>query len=100
MFPLARIRVVDDSMRPALTPGDYVVVNRWAYRFRDPREGDVVLLRSPEGPRFLVKRVVNVVDREKVFVIGDNLERSRDSRHFGPVHRSAIIGRVWVTAKP
>ncbi|HEY7588065.1 MAG TPA: nickel-type superoxide dismutase maturation protease [Thermoplasmata archaeon] len=100
MWPLARFRVDDDSMRPTLSPGDYVFVNRWAYLVREPRPGDVVVVRSPEAQKtVLVKRIAQVVDREKVFLIGDNLNRSRDSRHFGPVHRSAIVGRVWVTAK-
>lgn len=29
------------------------------------------------------------------FVMGDNREESRDSRVFGPVHRSQITGRVF-----
>ena len=28
-------------------------------------------------------------------VLGDNRDDSRDSRAFGPVHRSFIVGRVW-----
>ncbi|HEX9340290.1 MAG TPA: nickel-type superoxide dismutase maturation protease [Thermoplasmata archaeon] len=100
MLPLGRFRVEDDSMRPTLEPGDFVLVNRWAYRFRKPAEGDVVVLRSPEGPNFLIKRIANVVDATKVFVVGDNPQGSRDSRHFGPVDRRALLGKVWLTARP
>ncbi len=101
MFPLARFRVADDSMRPALAPGDYVLVNRWAYRRRAPAVGDVVVLHDPEVPdRFLVKRVSTLADHERFFVVGDNTETSRDSRHFGPVSRAAIMGRIWLRAKP
>jgi len=101
MFPLARFRVDDESMRPTLSPGDYVFVNRWAYLVREPKEGDIVVFRSPEAHGLLlIKRVVRVVDRERVFVLGDNPDRSRDSRHFGPVPRRAIVGRVWTIAKP
>ena len=28
MFPFTRFRVEDESMRPTLEPGDYVLVNR------------------------------------------------------------------------
>src|SRR5207245_11432439 len=44
MFPLRRFRVEDDSMRPELATGDYVLVNHWAYRFRSPAKGDIVVV--------------------------------------------------------
>jgi signal peptidase I len=34
------------------------------------------------------------------FVLGDNRHRSIDSRTFGPIDRSRIIGRVWVRYLP
>ncbi len=97
MFPLRRFRVEDDSMRPALEPGDYVLVNRWAYKFRPPARGDLVVLRDPEVPqRFLVKRVFNVPHAGGIHVVGDNVDRSRDSRAFGPIALREIVGKVWI----
>jgi len=32
--------------------------------------------------------------------MGDNRDESLDSRSFGPIDRSAIIGRVWVRGLP
>ncbi len=97
MFPLCRFRVEDDSMRPALEPGDYVLVNRWAYKFRPPAKGDLVVVRDPETPqRFLVKRVSDVPDAGQIRVAGDNVDRSRDSRVFGPVALREIVGKVWI----
>jgi signal peptidase I len=34
------------------------------------------------------------------YVMGDNRAASFDSRRFGPIDRSALIGRVWVRAWP
>lgn len=37
---------------------------------------------------------------DEYFVMGDNRLQSLDSRYFGPVKQSAIIGRVWVRGYP
>lgn len=95
MFPIARFRVDDRSMEPTLAPGDYVLVNRWAYRRHDPANGDLVIVRDPEVPaRYLVKRIADM-SVSGAYVVGDNSALSRDSRAFGPVPRELIVGRVW-----
>ena len=100
MLPLARFRVDDNSMEPTLHPGDYVLVNRWAYRRKDPEPGDVVVLRNPEVPgQFLVKRVMSGDRITGFFVLGDNAAHSRDSRAFGMVPRHLIVGKVRYTAR-
>ncbi len=99
MFPLARFRVDDHSMEPALHPGDYVLVNRWAYRRADPQAGDVVVLRNPEAhEQFLVKRVMSGDRETGLFVLGDNDTHSRDSRQFGMVPLHLIVGKVRLRA--
>ncbi len=82
-------------MEPTLRPGDYVLVNRWAYRRRPPSAGDVIVLRNPEAPsQFLVKRVMSGDPVAGFFVLGDNMAHSRDSRAFGMVPRHLIVGKV------
>ncbi len=79
-------------MRPALEPGDRLLV----VRGRRPRPGDVVAVAEPrEGGRLVVKRVAEV-DGAGVTVLGDNAGASTDSRHYGPVAPGAVRGRaVW-----
>ena len=100
MFPFRRFRVEDESMRPTLEPGDYVLVNRWAYRFRPPSAGDLVVVSDPESSeRFLVKRVFDAVGPTQIRLAGDNELLSRDSRAFGPVPVERIVGKVWLRLK-
>ena len=100
MFPFTRFRVEDESMRPTLEPGDYVLVNRWAYRFQSPKRGDLVVVRDPEAlDRFLVKRVSDATGPTEVRLAGDNRIASRDSRAFGPVPLERIVGKVWIRLK-
>jgi signal peptidase I len=100
MFPFRRFRVADESMRPTLEPGDYVLVNRWAYRNRPPARGDLVVVRDPQVPdRFLVKRVADAASPTQIQLAGDNEFLSRDSRTFGPVSMDRIVGKVWLRLK-
>jgi signal peptidase I len=101
--PVSRYIVDGTSMEPAFRAGDRVLVSRLAYRRRDPRAGEVVVLRDPErAGHVLLKRVAvapdggDVVAASGVFVLGDNAAESRDSRAFGAVALGAIIGRAWV----
>jgi nickel-type superoxide dismutase maturation protease len=90
LLPLRRFRVADTSMQPALQPGEHVLVATWL----GPRVGDIVVLHDPEWSlTYTVKRVVGVTSNG-LDVRGDNVNVSRDSRHFGSVPRRLVIGRV------
>jgi signal peptidase I len=42
-----------------------------------------------------------VLGPDEYFVLGDNSSASLDSRHFGPIRRDSIIGRVnWIYWPP
>ena len=43
----ARIRVDGSSMEPSLQTGEFVIVNRLAYKLGDPEHGDVVVFHFP-----------------------------------------------------
>jgi phage repressor protein C with HTH and peptisase S24 domain len=90
--------VEDWSMAPTYVPGDQIRVDTRAYAHKEPVPGDVVVINDPEKRgRKLIKRVEKAMHkggRSLVFLIGDNELRSRDSRQFGPVAISEIIGRV------
>ena len=93
---LERVRISGASMEPALRDGDRVLVSRLVYWLRPPRPGDVGLARVAAVPGGLtVKRVVALCDDGRLVLQGDNLAFSTDSRHFGPVPRHAVLGRVW-----
>jgi type IV secretory pathway protease TraF len=92
-------------MVPTLLPGDRVLIWRGLGPLRPPiRKGDLVAVVDPRAPdpggaggvsreRLMVKRVVDVLGGA-VNVQGDNQAASTDSRHFGPVSRAALRGRV------
>jgi nickel-type superoxide dismutase maturation protease len=92
----SRVEVHGPSMLPTLDEGERLLVRR----ARRVRPGDLAVLNDPEMPaRLIVKRVVAVRGRQ-TDVAGDNPATSRDSRAFGPVDRSAIVGVAWYRYHP
>lgn len=72
-FFFAPFRIPTGSMRPTLMEGDRILVNKIIYGVRvpfttwrlippvkEPRRGDLVVFRSPDGQRDFIKRLVAV----------------------------------------
>jgi nickel-type superoxide dismutase maturation protease len=92
-----RVEVVGDSMAPALMAGDRLVVLRAPCVVQPwPPPGTVVAVRDPREPsRILVKRVARADRRTGTLEVrGDAPHASTDSRTFGPVARSDLVGRA------
>ncbi len=97
LLPFGRYEVEGESMTPTFGAGQRVFVNRLAYWFREPKPGDLVVVRDPrDGARLLLKRIDREADGGWL-VLGDNPAASTDSRAFGPVKKSLIVGKVWGT---
>jgi len=90
-----RFAISGRSMLPTLSPGDWVLVDEFAYHSALPRRGHVVVAADPREPeRHLVKRVTSVDLHGAVRLEGDNADESTDSREFGAVPASNLKGRV------
>lgn len=87
-FPIQRFTVSGNSMLPTLKPGQDVLVWCW---FVSPKVGDIVAIRV--NNREMIKRIQSC-DGRSIFVMGDNQKMSTDSRKFGPIKRSQIIGKI------
>jgi signal peptidase I len=72
-FLLTPVKVRGISMEPTYHDGMLNLVNRLAFRFREPRRGDVVAIRLA-GPHVLyVKRIVGL-PRERVGIVDGIVE--------------------------
>jgi hypothetical protein len=100
-WPLRGFAVVEDSMRPALHPGDGLLAMRCA----KPRPGQMRVFPDPTLPsRWLVKRVGGVRregDRTAFEALSDNPDAPGvvDSRRFGWVPAAGSYRVVWVVSK-
>jgi len=80
----ARIRVESISMQPTLYAGDFIIVNKIAYKLGTPGRGDVIIFHYPPNPQIepYIKRVIGLpgetvtVSKGKVHINGVPLEES------------------------
>jgi len=77
----ARIRVDGYSMEPNLHSGEFVIVNKLAYKFGSPKIGDVIVFHFPRDPKQeYIKRVVGlpgdevVISNKQVMINGQVLD--------------------------
>ena len=105
--------VSGESMLPALIPDQKILVCKALWAVGLPGRGDIVVIDTEDG--FIVKRVAYLpgdevdednrpfdwplaprfkVPENTIYVLGDNLHASEDSRAFGPVRIDRIIGKA------
>lgn len=90
-----RLRVVGESMLPLLQPGDEILLDPFAYQKSSPQINDIIVTQHPLQPNLsIVKRINGINDGDRYFVTGDNRKASTDSRHWGSIKSSDIIGKV------
>jgi len=124
-FLFAPFHIPSESMQPSLEVGDRVLVSKWAYGYsrhslplgagyylpenldvrvfpRDPERGDVIVFRTPETRRNLIKRVIGLpgdvimVQGGRLYINGEVTEREEIGQRTYVPHERAE--RATVTA--
>lgn len=106
------VTIKGKSMFPTLKEGEKVLVYRrlplqWVHR------GQLILITLKASNEYLVKRLVGIqgdivseynyehikesrVDENEIYVLGDNLQHSTDSRRWGTIPITAIKGVIII----
>jgi signal peptidase I len=120
-----RAEVAEESMTPALRPGDWLLLDPTCRRW--PRPGTIVVVREPGSGALAVKRVAargraggsggpagsrrfaavafddgtpHVLGPREGWVLGDAPDVSVDSRRYGPLDADDLVARAWFRYGP
>lgn len=141
-YAVQAFKIPTRSMNQTILVGDYILVNKFLYKLKDPERGDIIVFRYPknEDKDFIMRIValegeeLNIVDKQVIinnkrinepykfhedpniypqdyqprdnlktivvpdnsyFVMGDNRDRSNDSRYWGFVEKKLIKGKAF-----
>ena len=90
-----RFKITGASMLPILHPGDEILIDPFAYRKSLPKVGDLVVATHPHHDKLTIVKRVSAVDADgKCFLTGDNLSVSTDSRQWGAIAATDLLGKV------
>lgn len=98
-----RAEVAEESMVPALLPGDWLLLDPTCRRW--PRVGSIVVVREPATGILAIKRVARRGARgglgpREAWLVGDASEGSIDSRRYGPLDADDLVARAWFRYGP
>ena len=80
-------------MNPLIKENTLVIASILPYIFRSPAINDIVIVKHPYKNLKIIKRISNIKHRQ-YFVIGDNSQKSTDSRNFGFINEKLILAKV------
>jgi signal peptidase I len=107
-------------MRPAIEPGDWLLVDPTTKRW--PRRGCIVVFREPDSNELAIKRVAGrpgdrvpyadgylILGSDESWLLSDapdadlmaaGMGKPVDSRRYGPVPVELLVGRAWFRYAP
>ena len=91
-----RHTITGDSMLPTLNSADQILIDKRRSALRTLQPFDVVCFTHPTHSKLVLIKRIKSINRQtqEYIVLGDNLIKSTDSRHFGSIKKNALLGRV------
>jgi signal peptidase I len=95
-------------MSPTINNNSLILIDRFLYRLGDINKGDILIFKIKEeemvkrlsylpGEKFEQNGNLIELKKDEIYVLGDNPKESIDSRNYGPIKTSSIIGKVFLS---
>lgn len=79
--------VSGDSMAPTINNGEYVIINRLAYLFGQPKRGDIIVTQPRGSYKKIIKRIAGIPG-DRLEISGTTLVIKKDRNDVGQVVES------------
>jgi signal peptidase I len=104
-FVVQAFKIPTGSMRPTLIEGDRILVNKFIYKFKEPKRGDIIVFKYPEDPKLdFIKRLIGLsnesveIKNGKVYINGKLVEEKAllskyyyNRGDYGQIDKSVVI---------
>jgi phage repressor protein C with HTH and peptisase S24 domain len=98
MFKLLKVK--GNSLMPEYHEGDFVVIRKIPFSSKKYRTGNVIIFQQPDYG-LMIKELFAISESETLLTVHGTHPDSIDSRDFGPINASDVIGKViWQIKKP
>lgn len=105
LFNFKIVKVQGNSMYPILKNNTFLIADRYLYKLFEIQKNDILLLEVDK--KEVVKKIVGfpgeninienkkiTLEKNEIYVLGENLPESIDSREYGPLKTNQIIGKI------
>jgi len=102
------VKISGDSMYPLLHNDSIAIVDQYTFKLFPLNKSDIYLFKVSNEEvlkkiKFFPNENVYIKDKSyllkenEIFIIGENLNKSIDSREFGPINTKQILGKVVIS---
>jgi signal peptidase I len=99
------VKIQGNSMYPVLESNSFALADKYLHKLFTVQKEDILLLEVGgkevvkkivgfPGERIVVENKIVKLENDEIFVMGENLPESIDSREYGPIKISNIIGKI------
>ena len=93
VFVVDAFSVSGDSMSPTINDKEYVIINRTAYLFGQPKRGDIIVTQPRNSYKKIIKRIAGIPgDRLELF--GTNVVIKKDRDDMGKIVESTDFSEM------
>jgi signal peptidase I len=105
LFNFKIVKVQGNSMYPILKDNTFLIADRYLHKLFEIQKNDILLLEVDKkevvkkivgftGENILIENKKISLEKNEIYVLGENLPESIDSREYGPLKTSQIIGKI------
>jgi signal peptidase I len=100
--------VIGNSMHPTLKNNTLIIIDKYFFKIFEIKRGDILVITLNKEE--MIKRIAYLpgesfenegkkitLEKNEIYLLGDNPKESIDSRDYGPVNTRNIIGKIFLS---